>query len=225
MLSWDFWEDVRKEEKVRQIIGKAGIGFGTGMMLVNFSYSFIPVCQGYANEKSILASAYTPFGRDDIDTLHDMKDYLNQLTDGTDSIIYVSASGTVLNCDILRKMDMPYSNNAIPRMCGTADVDLRDGFPALFLISDYVVTTEPVQVHLGSGQEVVSYLVEGVNDPNSYIGRHFEQINEFSLGDGVAAKIYHKTSDWDEEDLTKLSDYYTELYPGYEALFRDRILN
>ena len=64
----------------------------------------------------VMAQRYYPLKRYDIPQLQMLTDKLNQLTYGTNDGIYVAASGSVLNCDILRKMDMPNSPNAIPNL-------------------------------------------------------------------------------------------------------------
>lgn len=118
---------------------------------------------------------------------------------------------------------MPDTDNAVPHMYATCDVDLRDGFPTDFLNAKYVVATDPVQTHLATGQEVVSYLAEGVQDETSYIGCHFRFMEQYELDDGVIAKIYEKISGFSEDDLQNLRDYYDALYPGYSSIFAERI--
>ena len=172
---------------------------------------------------TIYAQRYYPLQRNDIDVIGSMVNRLNELTSETDDYVYVAASGSILNCDILRKANMPDTDNAVPHMYATCDVDLRDGFPTDFLNAKYVVATDPIQTHLATGQEVVSYLAEGVQDETSYIGCHFRFLEQYELDDGVIAKIYEKTSGFSEDDLQNLRDYYNTLYPGYSSIFTERI--
>ena len=172
---------------------------------------------------TVFSERYVPYRRGDIDALNALAEKLNALTKGNKKRVYVAASGLVLNSDILKKLKMPEQDNAVPGMYPTKDVDLRDGFPKNFLKAHYVVATEPIQLHLPSGQEVVSYLSALVQDPDSFLGRHFRPIDEVALDGGVIARIYEKTGAFTEEDLQQLRDYYTNLYPGQEALFADRI--
>lgn len=172
---------------------------------------------------TIYAQRYYPLQRNDIDVIGSMVNRLNELTSETDDYIYVAASGSILNCDILRKANMPDTDNAVPHMYATCDVDLRDGFPTDFLNAKYVVATDPVQTHLATGQEVVSYLAEGVQDETSYIGCHFRFMEQYELDDGIIAKIYEKISGFSEDDLQNLRDYYDALYPGYSSIFAERI--
>lgn len=195
---------------------------GVAMMMCNFLFAFSSKLP--TNMSGIVvAERYYPLKRYDISQLIELTDKLNQLTYGTTDGIYVAASGSVLNCDILRKMDMPNSPNAIPNLYNTSDVDLRDGFSADFLHAKYIVATDPVQTHLATGQEVVKYLAQEVMNEKSHIGQHYKCIDQIELDNHVIAKIYEKLSYLSEEDIEQLKAYYSNLYPGYDSLFSDRI--
>ncbi len=191
-------------------------------MLCNFTMAFSDFLPA-TGCGTVFSERYVPYRRDDIEALNALAEKLNALTEGTKRHVYVAASGTVLNSDILKKLKMPEESNAVPSMYTTKDVDMRDGFPGNFLKAKYVVATDPIQLHLRTGQEVVSYLSALVQDPESYLGRHFKLIDEVALDEGVVALIYEKTGKFTEEDLQQLRNYYTSLYPGQEALFADRI--
>ena len=190
--------------------------------VTNFAKALIPFCSAKGTN-SIYAARYTPLIRNDIIQVNTLVNYLNSLTKDTDKHIYVLASGSILNCDILRKVNMPASFNAIPSMENTCDIDLRDGFPTAVLNTDYIVTTTPVQTHLQTGQEVISYLADHLQDSTSYIGRHFSKIYEIELDDNIKALVYEKNSEFLKEDLEKMQQYYTQLYPNEDSLFKDRI--
>lgn len=190
--------------------------------ITNFAKAFIPFCPDKGTS-SIYSSRYTPLVRNDIMELNTLANYLNTLTKDTNKHIYVLASGSVLNCDILRKLNMPASFNAIPSMENTCDVDLRDGFPTAFLSAEYVVTTTPIQTHLQTGQEVVRYLADNLKNPTSYIGTHFSEIYEIELDYNIKAVVYEKNSKFSNEDLEKMQQYYTQLYPNSDSLFKERI--
>lgn len=187
---------------------------------------FFPVARGaLAPVSRLFPKEYYPFQRNDITELHRLVNYLNSLTAGTDSRVYIDASGSVLNNSIIDSLDKPYGTSPLNNQCFTADVDLRDGFPVDFLTARIIVTTDPVQLHLAKGtQEVVRYLSEQVTDPSSPIGRHFTVAPvSFQLDDGVTAHVYVKQSEFEESDLQSLADYFTGYYPGYELLFANRI--
>lgn len=224
LMQLDFWDFSVQNVKRKKYVAfeKVLVACSLIAMIMNFSNALIPKIQGRINN-GLFSMSYTPLQRSDIATLNVLKDYLNTLTYSTGETIYVAASGPILNCDILRKLEMPFSNNAIPSMVGTADIDLRDGFPSDFLKANYIVTTDPVQLHLSTGQEVVSFLANEVNNSKGEIGEHFSLLDEFILDDCVMAKVYRKALPFDNNDLQYLSDYYMTLYPDHQELFQDRI--
>lgn len=226
MMIFEQWQGKHRDKKLYSKIkelGKNTVVFLCVLsMLINFLKPFsndlsVKGCGKYFSER------YYPLQRGDIDSLNLLCAKLNKLTEETEDGIYIAASGTILNCDILRKLHMPDSDNAIPNMFNTCDIDLRDGFPTEFLHAKYVVTTDPIQTHLATGQEVVTYLASNIMDSDSYMGYHFECIDQVELDYGVVAKIYYKTSEFTEDDLQQMRDYYTNLYPAYEAIFAERI--
>lgn len=198
------------------------IGLCGFLMLFNFTKAF----SSHLSTKGCgiyMAERYYPLQRDDISRLELLAEKMNNLTKDTENHIYVTASGGVLNCDLLRKLYLPDSANAIPSMYDTHDVDLRDGFPTEFISAKYVVTTDPIQTHLSSGQEVITYLAQEVMDSNSYIGCHFVCIDQVELEYGVIAKIYEKQSRLSEDDIMQLKAHYEALYPEYNDNFAERI--
>ncbi len=221
-MSWDLKHTDYDTSNGKKYIVKICAVFCACSMMINFLNTFSKHCI-IKNEGKIFSEHYEPLQRHDIEKLNYLAERLNQLVEGTEDRIYVAASGTILNCDILRKLYMPYSQNAVPQMDNTCDVDLRDGFPTWFLDAKYVVATDPVQTHLDTGQEVVTYLAEQIMNNETCIGKHFECIEQVELDDGVIAKIYSKESDFTAEDLEQIRKYYMELYPEYKELFADRI--
>ena len=199
------------------------------------------------------AVTFRPLQRGDIQELRALAAYLDEQADFDDLNVYVLASGATLNSSIFDALDKPYGTGAVRHLFGTHDVDLRDGFPADFLKADIVVVTDPIDLHLAPGtQEVVRYLATEVQDADSPIGRHFQKdTREFALDPsvetlpadfhiryrlfkdayddmfqrGMRAIIYRKVSEFTEDDLQSLADYYTDIYPGQEKIFADRILS
>lgn len=223
MLAWGLGTEKDGASKGGRWLGQNGAAVLCSLVLaVNFCQAMLPVsATGLA--RGLFSEKYQPMRRGDIDQLEALAEYLNGETLNTDQMIYVAASGAVLNCDILRKLYAPDTMNAVPNMYNTSDVDLRDGFPAALLTAEYIVTTDPVQTHLASGQEVVSYPAELIQDGSSYMGRHFEEIRRFELDGGVTAKVYLRTSEWEPDDLEQMREHFNALYPGHEEMFGGRI--
>ncbi len=162
--------------------------------------------------------------RDDIDTIHEIRDYLNSL-DIKDKIIYVLSSSVVFNSDTLMVMERPLKDNAVVGLVKSHDVDLRDGFPNIFFDANVIVTTTPVGTHLLEGsQEIITYLAGEIQDPDSYLGRHYtKDEKEFPISEGYTVQIYHRTSDLTAEDYDTILNYYDNLYPNQQTIFKDRI--
>ena len=190
--------------------------------LLNFSKAFVPFASRSGTGK-IYSYKYSAKRRGDIATLKKLADKLNTLTSGTKDHVYLLASGAILNSALLANLKLPYSTKAVNNLYRTHNVDLKDGFPSNFIKAKYIVTTDPIQLHLAKGQHVVSYLAKNINDKTSYIGCHYKQLCEFELDKHVKAKIHVKISNLTESDLQKIKDYYSNLYPGYESKFADRI--
>ena len=221
VLPLNFWNclDVRKGWKYL-----SNIVVITAISLVGINYlcTFVP---GISVKKGtqFFSEKYYPLQRNDIDNLKKLADVLKQQVDSTNEHIYVSASGGILNTDILRKLYMPYEYDTIPNLDPSCEVDLRDGFPTEFLHAKYIVTTDPIQVHLKSGQEVVKYLASKIQNETTYIGRHYQKIYEIKLDDGYAAKVYEKRSEYTQEDLEKIREHFEKMYPGHDEMFRRKI--
>lgn len=193
---------------------------------LNFAYAFashrIPAMSFL---KQIAPLQYTPAIRSDTAELHALADYVNeQEADDGEKTVYVLSSGSTLNESLMRYIDFPASQDGIPGLQYTSDADLRDGFPRGFLDADFVITTDPLDLHLAAGtQETVRYLAEGLLDPDSAIGKHYEKIASFPLQHGKEALVYKKISNYSEDDLNVIRDYFENYYPGQDELFGDWI--
>ena len=192
------------------------------MMPINFCKAFVPALSENLTS-SLFSFRYTPTVRNDMQALRNLVDKLNTLTAGTNDTVYVTAAGSILNADTLRKLDMPYSTNAVHNLQSSSDVDLRDGFPVGFLHSKYIVSTTPIETTDDADEKVVTYLAAIVNDSSSYIGRHFDKVYETTLDNNVQAAIYEKNSEFTSDDINELRNYFTNLYPNEPDKFYNRI--
>lgn len=190
--------------------------------LLNFVEAFTPE-KFYIDNHQVLSEKYHPLVRNDINSLYELADTLNALTEENDGKVYVAASGVILNADILSKLDMPYTAVYTNNIIFSPSVDLRDGFNRDFLFANYIVTTDPVQTHLDSGQEIVKYIASTVVDAGTPIGKHYTFIYEVELDNGVIAKVYARQSGYLEQDLQEMRDYFDSIYPDYKEMFSERI--
>ena len=162
-----------------------------------------------------------PLVRNDIPVLNIMAAELQKLSlDG--KRIYMIASSTVINDDILRKIDMPDKLLAVDGLMCSSHVDLRDGFPVDFLRADYVLVADPDQLHLGEdAQRVVTVLADQVERGN--LSQKYKCIKEYQLDGSVVVKMYKRESEFDNNDINRLIDVYNEYYSEYPELFEDRL--
>lgn len=220
LINLDFFDSLKN--KKLNFVQNSVITICACLVAVNFFFTFSPEIKSL-NNSTLFSEKYKPLVRNDIVQIETMVNKLNLMTAGTGDYVYVLASGRILNSDILRKIYLPNYNNALHNLYQTCDVDLRDGFPVEFFNAKYVITTLPVDLHLGSGQEVVKYLAENINNKNTYLGKHYQQIDNVQLDEGYVAIIYKKVSDFNSSDYDKLIDYYDSLYPTHKNLFKERI--
>jgi hypothetical protein len=214
-------------ESIEMISSRTWRRIQTAVLLViyayNFCYVFLPAARIEA-VSALTADAYDPLYRDDIDTLYEMIDDVNELTADSGTKVYVTASGVVLNSGILSSISLP-DPTPLHNLCQTYDIDSRDGFNVDFLSAGVVIATDPTEIHVSrEGQRTVVFLNEEVLDPDSPIGRHFTKQGSYQLEDGVTAYVMVKTSDFTTEDIEYIADYYHDVYPELDSIFADRIL-
>ena len=153
---------------------------------------------------------------------------MNDLTAGTDKKIYLLASSVLYNYTAIGKIFIPEKHNAMPNLLGTADIDLRDGFPTSFFDADYVIVTEPIQTHLlPKDQSVVVKLAELILNPLTS-STNFKQVKEYTFypeAEGISSltfKVYEKISPFDKSDIDYVEKIFVELYPDNDDLFKNR---
>lgn len=197
------------------------------LLVFNFLFVFSPISSN-GKTNFIFPEQYKPLHREDMVQIQTIVNDLNLLTENTSDCIYVAASGHTLNNDTLSKSKLPEQLFAVNNLFGTKEVDLRDGFPIEFFFSKYVVTSSPIELHLYSGQEIIRYFAEGIQNPKSVIGKHYIEIATYELQNEVTAKIYMRIEEFSEEDLRTVCYFFNELYPDSPELFQipmDNLIN
>lgn len=183
--------------------------------------SIVPI----TNEKITLftGNRYEPRIRDDIESLQNLQEYLGNITKETENNkVYIAASGKILNDDILRRLNAP--DYTLPyTLLPTTHADLVGGFNIDFLDASIVVITEPIQTHLLEGsQQVLQYIVNGVLNSDSFIGKKYEQCQVFELDNNILAKVFKKCDYYTEDDILKIKNYFDSIYPDNPEIFRDK---
>lgn len=163
--------------------------------------------------------------RHDIDDLKKFAADMNKLTIGTEKKIYSFADSGIYNCHTLKKLYMPENREAIPNLMDTFEIDLRDGFPIHFFYADYVIVSEPIQIHLlDKDQQIVVKLADLVAK-YSPISTHFRKIKEYTFnaaGAPVKFKVYEKIAPFEHSDIDFVEKTFVNLYSDRDNLFKDR---
>lgn len=203
--------------------GKTFLRYAVSAMMVilvaaNFSMSF-----GIGSQyKNILWTQRTavPKVRNDISTLRQMKNYLEELDINGYAHVYCLASSEILNDDIIRKIDAPDLALSFDLM-SVSHVDMRDGFNTDVFDANVIIACDPVQYHLTHGQEVITTMNNLMLNSNEFSDNYVCK-KTYTLDDGVVAYIFVKQSSLTEEDIIYVRDLYDKIYPNDTGLFRDR---
>ena len=119
-------------------------------------------------------------------------EYLRNQTRGS-SLVYFAAASSDLNSSLPYTYYLPSSTTS-PFPVAGADVDSRDGFNTDFFNADFVVTSDPVSLHMSRDKEQVVYILNKlVRDHSSYVGRHYIEKRSFSFDNDVRVTVYEKT--------------------------------
>ena len=163
----------------------------------------------------------SPIVQPDVAVRRDFASYLDQaVADGDD--VFFAASSERINASLPLSVAAP-ERLSVPFACLSSDVDLRDGFNVGFLDSEWVVTANPVQTALEPSFTQVSVILnELVQEPDSYLGRHFALDRDFVCPDGMVISLYRKTSELERSDVEALRNRFGEIYPQKHDLFDDR---
>ena len=194
------------------------------LLTFNFAHSYSGISALDIVSKEVFK--YTPFIRNDVEEIKNFIGEINKLTAG-EKKVYILSGSELYNSESFNRSYMPDLVDAIPNLMSTANIDLRDGFPIHFFDADFVITTEPVQIHMREqDQAVVAKLTELVT--SMPLAGHFKLVMETSLypkeNDNyhVTFKVYEKISHFNKSDIDFVENVFTELYPDNPALFKDR---
>lgn len=193
------------------------------LLISNFAYFYRLIPTSKLGTMLYSKESYQPKVRDDIAQLQLLANDLKSMTTVDDERIYVLASSTVLNDDILRKLYLPDTLNYILNLDASSNVDLRDGFPTAFLTADFIVVADPIQYHLRpEDQQVVGILAQELLQ-NGIIGDNFVFLKEYTIQQNIKVKIFKKETNFSKQEIDYLSERFNAVYPQFPNLFKDRI--
>lgn len=164
---------------------------------------------------------HAPIVQSDVAEKQRLTRWLEDQTGGEELVYFAAASGD-LNATLPAGCVLPHSAWD-PFPVASADVDSRDGFNTAFFDAEYVVTSDPVSLHMvPENERVVVTLNNLVRDGESYVGRHYELAASFEFDDGVSVDVYRRVSDFSRDDVLELQAAFDEVYPDNPELFHDR---
>jgi len=131
---------------------------------------------------------------------------------------YCLSSGYILNEAIIRLLYLPNKDPLADVLYQTQDVDKRDRFPTELFLADYVITTNPIDVHLGeNNQQIVAYFKNQIL--NGILKQNYTMVKTFSLEDDMKAIVLKKQKNVSSSQINEIKNYFKKLYPNYENMY------
>lgn len=214
-----FWGGIKND-----LWRAASVGLVLAGLAVSSLTAFAPGAVGIVSHLGGLlpSTPLYPLVRNDIDVVENLLARAEELEREQPGDIYVLASSGVLNSNLLQNSCKlgPHPRSFCERILYTSDVDKRDGFPRQFLQAKYLVAASPTQYSLHpDDQRVVGALTREVIEGHG-IGASFQRLpGEFTLDNGVTARIYAKARPFERIDLDALEHEFNGYYPGRAHLF------
>ena len=146
---------------------------------------------------------------------------LDNLAENDENLIYVLASSTILNDDILKHTFLLNGYTSFNKIFTSFHFDKRDGFPQNFLYAKYIVVADPIQYHLRpEDQRIICILANQIINQKA-IGLSFQKLPyKFNLDDNIKIHIYKKVKPQKKSDLANLSKLFMMYYPNNKEFFK-----
>ena len=200
--------------------------FMTGVLTLS---PFLPRVQPASIAEIMLPNPLPSFSykgpqRTDLMELVALRSYMDNLSAKEEKTAAIVASSFNFNNNtyenLLISLGIPEGEGPKTKMLYVSDVDKRDGFSWNVLSADYLITTDPVQTHLGEeNQQIIALLAHDLLDGTGP-GAAFRPLRQqFTLTGGVKVYIYERTRDVTAEEYRSVSDRLVEKYPDYAALY------
>ncbi|GGB69550.1 hypothetical protein GCM10007424_06900 [Flavobacterium suaedae] len=158
-----------------------------------------------------------PIYRSDYYEIDKMANLVNELHEKGIGV-YCLASSDILNNDILKNIKLPDVNNIIYKLLPTEHVDKRDRFPNTLFLADYVITTNPIALHLGEdNQQVIAYFNNEIL--NGFLKDHYSVVQKFPLKDNTTAVLLRKEKTISNEEIDTMREHFKNLYPEYPNMY------
>lgn len=175
-------------------------------------YAFVAPIKYSKHLQYVAGQTWRPTVRNDIETLKLIVDDIESADEA--STIYVTSSSNILNSEILANVNQPREPRN-PKILEAASLDKRDGFPKNFFAADYVIVTTPAQVHLPTGQMVVTVLNEAVLAGKA---SNLSRVKTYTIDKNVKIFVYKRTAPYNQEFVDYMSSIFEKSYTGYPNL-------
>ena len=165
----------------------------------------------------ITGNNYPPRITEGKDVIEDLVNYLNEV-DQEYEYIYVLASSSSLNDDMLMNVFLPDDLYALNQLESTHVWDTRDGAPELFFKYTYIVVCDPIQYNNNiSQQKIFGTLANGMlNDPD--LQAFYQLEKTFNYINGIKIYVYKLNGIVSDVIITKYENIIKSYYPEYPEL-------
>lgn len=131
---------------------------------------------------------------------------------------YCLSSGYKLNEAIIRLLYLPNKDPLANVLYQTQDVDKRDRLPIELFLADYVITTDPIDLHLGeNNQQVIAYFNDQIL--NGFLKENYVTVKTLPLENNSEAIILKKQKNINNSQINEIRKYFKKLYPEYENMY------
>jgi hypothetical protein len=166
-----------------------------------------------------------PLQRTDLDEVQRLLERLDELTSRRPGYIYVlGCTGTLSEQTLAfanRSLETDYSSLGL--ILRSANVDRRDGFPAMLLEATYVVVPDPVQINMRpEDQQVVVLPTTSFLEGRDIAGAFRRLPGVFELENGVRVSVFEIVRPIGAQELGLLSDRLRRRYPDRPDIYLPR---
>ena len=187
--------------------------FGIGSV---FFYAYFA---NLSNSTKFLPPRFPPL---QMQNVQGYKDLLREISSLEGGKVAIFASSEVLNDDMMTSASSIMGT--LNKVIRTSQVDLRDGISVTPYLQRYVVVTNPVQLHLVPGSQLVIEVPAKQIYGQYGIGKAYQEIaGPFLLSQNANAFIYEKKRNFKEEELEEFLTPFMSKYPewqGNEKIFK-----
>lgn len=142
-------------------------------------------------------------------------DLINIQNDG--HYVYVLASSHILSDEIIQNAKLP-DLHAFPAMLETQHVDKRDRFPNQLFLANYIVVTEPVQLHLlEEDQLLISYLNNQILQGS--LAHRYETVARYELDKDIVVHLKKKVDIPSTNEISEIASFFRSRYPDYPSMY------